>query len=431
MKWLLQQKLKYIAKLVLLKYKPDIVGITGSVGKTSAKDAIFAVLSSKHKVRRNIKNYNNEIGLPLTIIGTESPGKSMLGWLRVFWQAFILIIKKDKNYPEILVLEMGIDRPGDMKYLLGITKANVGVLTLIGPVHLEFFGSVEKIAEEKAILIKNLKKNGWAVINYDDQKSKEVAEISKARVLSFGLNSGASVKAQELKFSFEKSKSADHLLGISFKLNYNEAFVPVLLPDVIGYNAIYASLAAAAVGIAYDMNLVDIANALRRFKSPPGRMNLIDGVKHTMIIDDSYNSSPQSAKSALDIFSKIKIGAKNKKFAVLGDMLELGSYSEAGHREVGEYAYQAGINKLIVVGERARDIGRGAEAAGMLRDNIFRFKDSKTAAKFLEDRIRQGDLILVKGSQGVRMEHVVKEIMTEPTRAKELLVRQGGLWLGT
>ena len=144
MKKFIQLKLKVVAKMILAKYKPDIIGITGSVGKTSAKEAVYCVLSSKFRVRRNLGNYNNEIGVPLTIIGLDSPGRSIICWIVVFWQALKLILVKDKNYPEILVLEMGVDRPGDMKYLNSIVKCRIGVVTLIGPVHLEFFNTIYK-----------------------------------------------------------------------------------------------------------------------------------------------------------------------------------------------------------------------------------------------------------------------------------------------
>ncbi|MDD5031618.1 MAG: Mur ligase family protein [Patescibacteria group bacterium] len=428
MRKLVRLKLKILAKLILKKYKPKIIGITGSVGKTSAKEAVFTVLKGKFSVRRNTKNYNNEIGLPLTIIGSDSPGKSMFGWLGVFIKACGLILWRDKNYPKILVLEMGVDRPGDMKYLISIAKADIGIVTLISHSHEEFFTDVKAIQKEKGLLVENLKPGGWAILNFDDDLTKELAEKSKVKVLSYGFKEGPTVRAQELVFSFEKTKEVDNLLGISFKLTYNGSFIPVLLPQVIGYNSIYAALAAAAIGIAMEMNLVEISKAMREFDSPNGRMNLIDGIKHTLVIDDTYNSSPASVMSALDIVTKIPLAKGAKRFAVLGDMLELGGYSEEGHKEVGRYVAKSGINKLITVGERSRDIARAAEEAGMSRDDIFEYTDVAEAGRFIEQRIEQGDLVLVKGSQGLRLEKIVKEIMAEPLRAKELLVRQEEEW---
>ena len=426
MKKLIQLKLKFLARLILKKYKPKIIGITGSVGKTTTKEAVYAVLKNKFNAKRSIKNYNNEIGLPLAVIGEDSPGKSLIGWILVFLKASKLIFLKDKNYPKVLILEMGIDRPGDMDYLLKIVKPDIGIITFVGSVHLEYFASKEKLRQEKAKLIKNIKKSGYSIINYDNEGSRKSINESKAKVISYGLDEKADLRALEIKFSFEEANK-NFLQGINFKIFYNGSATPVLLPNVLGANAIYAALAGTAAGIAMGMNMVEISRSLRNFVSPKGRMNVIKGIKNTTIIDDTYNSEPQSTAAALGILKRIL--AKNRKIAVLGNMLELGKYSEQMHRDIGKYALKCGIDKLIVVGERARDIARGAEEAGMKKDNIFNFDDSVQAGRFLQDRIRTGDLILVKGSQGARMEKIVLEIMAEPQRAKELLVRQGREWL--
>ncbi len=431
MKKFIQKILKILAKMILAKYQPDVIGITGSVGKTSAKEAIYSVLKSKYIVRRNIKNYNNEIGLPLTIIGVDSPGKSFFGWVMVFLKAVKLLIVRDNNYPKILILEMAADKPGDMEYLTSIARCKIGVITLIGPVHLEFFGSLEKIKDEKSILIKKLIKPGWAVLNNDDENVKEIAKDIKSndiKILSYGFAEQAVIRARETQLSFTQKKNVNKLDGISFKLSYNGSTVPVFLPKILGQASIYAALAGAAVGIIYGFNLVEIAQALKNYQSPKGRMNLISGIKNTLIIDDTYNASPQSAIAALNSLASLPLSQSANKYAVLGDMLELGSYSEAGHREVGGEVAKSGINKLIVVGERSRDIARGAVLAGMAEDNIFHFDIADEAGKFIQDRIKQGDIILVKGSQGMRMEKIVKEIMAEPLRAEELLVRQGSEW---
>ncbi len=439
MKKIIELKLKFLAKLILKKYQPEVIGVTGSVGKTSAKEAIYTVLAAKFDhVRRSIKNYNNEIGVPLTIIGVDSPGNSFFGWLKVCLKAWRLILVQDKKYPQILVLEMAVDRPGDMKYLLSIVKCRIGVVTMIGPVHLEFFGSIDKIKNEKGYLIKSLNKNGWAILNYDNEKIRQIKETSRARVLTYGFSQRANIRAQEIKTHFTArqeinqnlipNKGANNLLGINFKLSYNGSVVPVFLPRVLGQAAVYAALAAAGVGIVYDLNLVEIAEALGKLKFPPGRMNLVPGIKYTLIIDDTYNASPQSVMAALDVLYEIPVPDGARKYAVLGDMLELGSYSEEGHRAVGRYVAKTKVDKLIVVGERSRDIARGARDAGLSEDDIFHFPYPEEAGLSLQERIKEGDLILVKGSQGIRMEKIVKEIMADPLHAKDLLVRQGKEW---
>ncbi|MBU4216816.1 UDP-N-acetylmuramoyl-tripeptide--D-alanyl-D-alanine ligase [Candidatus Parcubacteria bacterium] len=425
MKKLLQLKLKILSQLILKKYQPKVIGITGSVGKTTTKEAVYAVLKDKFKVRRNIKNYNNEIGLPLTIIGVESPGKNLFGWLGVFWKAVFMILIKDKDYPEVLILEMGIDRPGDMMYLNEIANPSIAIVTAVGNVHLEYFGSRKKLQKEKADLVRVVPKEGLVVLNFDNELVREMKKDSRAKVVTFGMDPGADLNCSESRFSFEGGGS---LQGISFKIKYNGSTVPFLIPGVIGFNSIYAAMAAIAVATNFGMNMVEIASRLKEFRSPQGRMNLLKGIKNTSIIDDTYNSEPVSCVAGLDVLGKFAVNVGAKKFAVLGDMLELGQESVERHREIGEKVKSAGVNVLITVGERSRDIDHGAIEAGMKTDNVFHFNNSEEAGLFVQEKIRQGDLIFVKGSQGVRMEKVVKEIMAEPLRAEELLVRQDKEW---
>jgi len=421
-------KLKIFAKAILAKYQPKIVGITGSVGKTSAREAIAAVLSAKFRVRQSLKNYNNEFGAPLSIIGVESPGKNIFGWLAVFWRAAGLLLIKDKKYPEILVLEMGVDKIGDMDYLNSFIDCDAAVVTGIGPVHLEALGSVEKIVEEKGKIFKKLRKNGWAIINFDDEKYQELSVLSKARVVSYGFKEGASVRATNLLFKFEETRNLDQLLGLTFKVSYGGAMVPIVLPQVIGTAAVFAGLAAIAVGVVFDLNLVEIAAALKNFSSPSGRMKLIKGIKNTLLIDDTYNASPLSSLSAINFISRIETAKPFRRVAVLGDMLELGALSVESHAAVGAAIAKAKFDLLVTVGERSRDINRAAIANGMPETQVFHFAHNGEAGIFVQDRIKEGDLILIKGSQGARMEQIVKELMAEPLRAGELLVRQGKEW---
>lgn len=410
--------------MILRKYQPEVIGVTGSAGKTSSREAIYTVLSSKFQVRQNIKNYNNEIGLPLTIIGIESPGRSLLGWIKVFLKATSLIIKKDKTYPDILVLEMGVDQPGDMAYLTDFVRPKLGVVTLIGPMHLEHFGTIEKIEKEKGGLVSALPNDGWAIVNYDDERCRAIGKASKAKTLTYGFDQKASVRAVEIFFSFEHQDDHEGLAGVSFKLSYDGSIVPVLLPKVLGYGAIYAALAGAAVGVTYGMNLVEIAQALRNLRSPKGRMNIIPGIKQTLIIDDTYNGSPQPTIAALQVVGKIPLAKGARRIAVLGDMMELGHFTQEGHRSVGRTAAENKIDILIAVGERSKETAKAAEQAGITKDNIFKFDSSEEAKVFLKDLLLAGDLVLVKGSQSMRMEKAVKEVMAEPLKAKELLVRQ-------
>ncbi len=426
MRRVLQMKLKILAKLILKKYQPLVIGITGSIGKTSAKEAIYAVLKDKQSVVMSQRNYNNEIGVPLTIIGAESAGKDILGWIKIFFSACKLIIWKDEKYPRILILEMGIDRPGDMAYLTAIAPPHIGIVTAISYSHLEYFGSVVNIKKEKQVLIENLDNKGLAILNYDSEPAREMAAASKAKVLTYGLNPEADLQAQDIVFNFTKGNY--ELSGLNFKLSYQGSIVPVFMDKVMSETVLYAALAAVAVGLYFKMNLVEIASALKDFSLPPGRMNVLPGIKHTFIIDDTYNSSPEAALSALDILGRIKVEPGANKYAVLGDMLEIGHYTVEGHRSVGTKVAKSGLDCLIAVGEKSRDTVRAAQDAGLDQDKIFHFDNSSAAGAFLQERLQAGDIVLVKGSQGMRMERIVKEIMAEPDRAPELLVRQGADW---
>lgn len=419
-----QTILRFLAKKVLKKYKPQVIGITGSVGKTSAKEAVFCVLKDKFKARKNIKNYNNEIGLPLTILGLQSGKKSVFKWLAVFLSALKLIFFKDEDYPEVLILEMGADRPGDIQYLVDFVFCKIGLVTRVAPVHTEFFENLEAIAEEKGALIKSLQKEGLAVLNFDDERVKKMREKTKADVLTYGFDEKADIRAAEAVLSGQSSD----LKGMSFKLIYKGNAVPVFLPGVLGLHQVYAALAAAAVGIFYDINLLNIAESFKECKPPRGRMNLIKGIKETLIIDDSYNSSPEAAEAALETLSKIKLSEGARRFAVLADMLELGSFTEKGHYNAGKKTAELGMDYLITVGERARETAKGALENGMAENQVFSFSNAKETGKFLQNEIKENDLLLIKGSQSMRMERAVKELMAEPLKACDLLVRQDADW---
>lgn len=429
MKFIIQKILKALSKAILGKYQPKVIGITGSVGKTSTKEAIYTVLSSKFKVRKNIKNYNNEIGLPLTIIGIESPGPSIWGWCWVVLKALGLVLFKSRDYPEILVLEMGVDRPGDMKYLVDFIKCDIAVVSAIGevPVHIEFFGSLENLVEEKAILIESLKQDNVAILNYDDKLVLGMKKNVVSKVITYGLRKGADVQAIEISFSEGQWVLENGNIGTSFKVVYDGKVVPLRLFNVIGYQSVYAALAAVAVGLNLEMNLLEIVEQIRNYESPPGRMRIIKGIKNTLILDDSYNASPLAVKAALKVLKELKTEPNGRKIAVLGDMLELGEFSETAHREIGALAANT-VSILLTIGDKSKFIVDQAIKSGMDKNSVLVYNNSFQAGKELQNILRPDDLVLVKGSQGMRAERVVEEIMAEPQRAKELLVRQDKSW---
>ncbi|MBU1149125.1 UDP-N-acetylmuramoyl-tripeptide--D-alanyl-D-alanine ligase, partial [Patescibacteria group bacterium] len=336
-------------------------------------------------------------------------------------------IFSNPKYPKMLVLEMAADHPGDIKELVKLAPPKVGVITAIGPVHLEFFKKIEKVLDEKKEIISKLPEDGFAILNADDNYVSSVRDKTKGKVIAFGMDELAEVRASDqVLFSELPEEVEKRIKGVNFKLHYQGTTVPVFLPDVLGLHQIYSALAAAAVGIAYNINLVDIAEALKIWQSPQGRMKIIDGIKQTVLIDDSYNSSPTACEAALEVLAKIPAEGK-KKYAALGDMAELGEYTEEGHYQVGQRAAKT-CDYLITVGEAAKMIAEQARKSGLEEDHIFSFGKAEPAGRFLQQRIKQGDLILIKGSQVARMEKITKELMAEPLRASELLVRQGPSW---
>ena len=419
MRKMLEDKLASFAKAVLRREKPQIVAVTGSVGKSSAKEAIAVVLAKRFRVRASSKNYNTEIGLPLTVLDLPSGDGSAMKWLGILWKAWGRSMSKDNDYPKVLVLEMALQHPGDIAKLCDIAPPEVGVVTAIGESHLEFMGSRENIIKEKRIVVERLPKEGVAVLNRDDENVWAMRSKTKAKVLSFGYHEEAEVRA--LPESVSYACSPDRECGMHFKLTAGGATVPVFLPHVLGRHGIYAALAAAAVGVSKDMNLVEVSDALGLYSPPPGRMRYVPGIKHTVIIDDTYNSAPTSAVAALEVLRELQIPDTVKRIAVLGDMLELGADSEDGHRRVGMKAAQS-ADLLVFVGERMRDAMKAAAAEGAGEDRSFWFPNAEEAGRFVQERMKMGDFILVKGSRGMTMEKVVKEVMAEPLDADRLLV---------
>jgi len=418
----LQSVLRILARLTIKRYRPFIVGVTGSAGKTSTKSAIYSVLSTSFVVRMGRGNLNNELGLPLVILGDYKTSGGVSFWLKVVMLGFFGLIWR-KNYPEILILEYGADKPGDMDYLLTVVKPDIAVVTAVGeiPVHVEFYNGPEGVAKEKGKLAKSVNHGGNVVLNIDDPFVADMKDITKGNVMTYGF-----IDEADLRISSFTNRSEDGKpLGVSFKLETGDNFVPVKIDGSLGKAVAYSAAAAAAVGLVKGMNLVKISEALAQYHGEPGRCYLLDGVKNTSLIDDTYNSSPIAVASALEILKDI---SAHRKVAILGDMAELGQYTNYAHEEVGKLV--AGIADILVtVGDKGKFIADGAEKHGFSKKNIYSFADSDEAVKNIKDIIEPNDLILIKGSQSVRMERIVIGIMAEPKEAAKLLVRQYGRWL--
>ncbi|MBI2476119.1 MAG: UDP-N-acetylmuramoyl-tripeptide--D-alanyl-D-alanine ligase [Candidatus Taylorbacteria bacterium] len=424
------------ARLMLARYKPKIVAVTGTVGKTSTKDALHGVLVGHFRVRKSEKSFNSHMGIPLTILGLPSAYGNPFLWARniLFGLGAIFF---SNNYPDWLVMEVGAGEPGDIKRFGNLLHPDAVVVTRLSdvPVHVEFFKSPKEVIKEKSFLVQSLKDDGTLFLNSDDSEVMALRDSKRqCKLAIFGIEEPADFQASNLEITYEKNRYGATPAGITFKVNRHGNAVPISLRGALGRQHVYPALAALAFGESLGLNIVDMADSIARYTAPPGRMRIISGVKHTTIIDDSYNSSPVAVAEALRTLGEIKTDggpdakSQGKKIAVLGDMLELGKYSAKAHEKAGEEA-AAAAGLLVTVGLRARDIAMGALDNGLDEKNIFQFEDATEAGKFVEEIMRERDIVLVKGSQGMRLEKIVEEIMAYPKDKEKLLVRQGPEWL--
>jgi UDP-N-acetylmuramoyl-tripeptide--D-alanyl-D-alanine ligase len=350
------------------KYRVKVVGVTGSVGKTTCKELTAAVLSSGYQVLKSEANLNTEIGLPLTLLQLRPEH-------------------------EQVVLEMGMYGLGDIRLLCQMARPQIGVVTNVGPVHLERLGTLEAIAQAKAELVESLPVDGWAVLNGDDPLVAAMAERTSARVALFGESPQCSVRGTVL--------STSGLEGISFRLTCDDESVDVSAP-LPGRHNLYNALAAATVGLADGLSLQEVAAALAA-ADVLLRLRVLSGPKDSTILDDTYNASPASMLAALDLLDELP----GRHLALLGDMLELGTFEEEGHCLVGERAART-TDILYTVGERGRIIGEAAQAAGHQDVRFLASKEAAAAA--IRETLSEGDHLLVKASRAMALETVIEEL---------------------
>ena len=356
------------------KLKLRVIGITGSVGKTTSKELIAEVLSQRYRTFKSIGNFNNEIGLPLSVLSIT-------------------------EQHERAVLEMGFYVIGEIALLADIAVPEVGVITNIGTVHAERAGSQEAIYQGKAELVRALPKDGMAILNIDDPNVKRMAAETKERVFFYGLDPKADLYADEIE--------GLGLDGVRFHLHYGRETLNVRIP-LIGRHSVHTALRAAAVGLVEGLAWGEILAGLR-IGNPQLRLMAVPGRNGSLLLDDTYNASPESTVAALNLLEELE----GRKVAVLGDMLELGPYEVQGHQTVGNLAAKV-ADLLVTVGPRARTIAETAKAAGLDAKAITQFETSEQALTFLKKSLVKGDVVLVKGSRAVQMEKIVPELEQRP-----------------
>jgi len=366
--------LQDIARYKLRQVEPLVVGVTGTVGKTSTKEAIAATLGLRRRVLKTERNYNTEIGVPLTLLQLEPDH-------------------------EMAVLEMGMYLPGDIRFLADLARPRIGVVTGVSHVHAERVGTIERIAEAKAEMVDGLSRDGVAVLNGDNSWTAAMRDRGH-RALLFGLGEHNDVRGVDVR--------SRGLQGISMRLQAGGATEDVELSS-IGRHTAYHALASAAVMLSLDYSLGDAAEALRQATFESLRLRVIPGRDGVTVIDDSYNSSPLAARAALALLAEMPEGVQH--VAVLGDMRELGQYSADLHRQVGATALgQADV--LVTVGEEALRIAEGARAAGFAEASLLATTEPDEAIAFLRQRLHGGDYLLVKGSRAMGLERIVKDFVS-------------------
>lgn len=362
--------LQEMAHLHRKKFSIPVAGITGSNGKTTTKEMLAGILKQKGPVLKNEGNLNNHIGVPLTLL-KMAPGH------------------------RAAAVEMGMSAPGEIDLLARLVSPDIGVITNIGPAHLEFLGSMDKVAEAKGELLENLKPGGTAVLNADDRYFETLKKKSNTRVLTFGIDARADVHASDIR------QEKDHT---DFTLLADGSRATVRLRAVGKYN-VYNALAAAAAAIAAGMSVDAVKYGLDDF-APVAMRSEVKSIKGRTVLADYYNANPASMEAALSAL--ISLAAGRKAVAVLGDMLELGNSAVEAHREIGRAAGRLGVKVIIAVGALAEYILKGARAAGIPNDCLFAAGSHAEAADLLTRHSRNGDVVLVKGSRGMKMEKILE-----------------------
>jgi len=352
------------------RHNVKVIGITGSVGKSTTKELVAAVLSERYNVLKNPGNLNNEIGLPLSLLNLNSSH-------------------------QVAVLEMGFYVPGEIKLLCDIAKPAIGVITNIGTVHAERAGSREVIAQGKSELISALLVDGTAILNIDDELVRPMSSLAAGKVVWYGLDPSADYWADEI--------ISDGLKGIQFRLHYGVKALDVKVP-IIGRHSVHTILRAVAVAQSLGMDMPEIIYALTQDRSQL-RLVVTTTSQGATVIDDSYNASPESTLAALNLLDEIP----GRKIAVLGDMLELGQYEKEGHEIVGRRAAEV-ANWLITVGKLGKTLGEVAVCYNFPAEKVIHFDDVRDVSGYLKTILEPKDVVLIKGSNGLRMDRIVSAL---------------------
>lgn len=427
--------LTWESTIVLQKFKPKIIAITGNVGKTTTKDFVYAVLKGGGaEVRAAEKSQNSEFGVCLTILGEKNAWNNMAAWLKLlsvgFAKEYFGIFLR-KKYPQKLILEVGADHPGDIKHITSFVKPDVVVLTAFQktPTHGEFFQTIEQHIREKKYLVDAIKSGGTICYNADDEviskMARSVEGLKDVKLISFGKSENANIKISESKNMYD---SEQEVLGTRVRIGVEGEVLEVDLVGVLGEAQNYSLAAAVLVGILEGLTLSEIKSVFEGGKWEPtkSRMRLLRGINNSKILDDSYNASPAAVENAVAILKNTFV--KGKKIVVLGHMAELGENTESAHIEQAKNV--ASVADLIIFSGRYNEYYlEGGRQAKFPAEKIYLAKDANEVNKIILENnlLKENDLLFVKGSQSARLEHVVTEFLFDK-RDAEKVCRQDTEW---
>ena len=415
--------MRFFARLYLWRTSPKVIAVTGSVGKTSMKDAIACALGAKYRVAKSPRTYNADLGVPLAVLGLDTGYRSPWRWaINVLLAPIKALTRKKVDY---LVLEMGIGEMGDMDRNLSVARPFMGVLGAVGdtPVHQEFFPSAEAVMREKAKVLEATMPEGYVFVYADDPMLAHATTRVACPVTRFGYASDAAVRASNYEITYTHGHMGNVVSGISCRVDMGGESATLHLEGAIGKHHTYPMLAAAAVATACGVALPDAARAILSYAPPAGRMRVLQGKSGATLLDDSYNASPIAVYAAIQAVREMNV---IRKILFLGDMLELGSTSVNIHEAIGEEVAHV-FDRAIFVGSFARAYARGAERGGMQQSRIHIQETSRDTAKNAPSLIQDGDLVLIKGSQGIRMEFITEALLANPND-RDKLTRQDWYW---
>jgi len=407
--------LAILARAIIRKYNPTIVMVTGSVGKTSTKDAVASALYGRFLLRASEKSYNSEFGVPLTIIGAKNPWENPSAWVQVLQEALALIMLPNQ-YPRLLVLEVGADRPGDLRRILSIATPDAVVVTKLPeiPVHVEAYASPSAVREEEFLPACALAAGAPLIISADDPYAKVMAGRLSANVITVGYAEDAFVRIENPHFTGT---------GMEATLVDCGTHRTIRAKGALGRPQMYAPAMAYALALALHLKPEEILTNLEGYLPPPGRARVLKGIHGSVLIDDSYNASPTAVEEALHGMRMIP---GSRRIVALGDMLELGRYSMEEHERIGALVATSS-DMIVTVGPRSKDALESAREHGLTHEAALGFETSVEAGHALAGIVKEGDVILIKGSQSMRMERIVEALLADPMDAR-LLVRQDTEW---